>query len=175
MKKVKIGKAEAYRWGGMSSTGNAANMIFRQFQFPAEYDADQDVLFQADTDRLLMADFDGFRATLEKHLGQGEGSIGELVRADDGDGRHIMSEEQVMEFLKEVLKTDKTFPGVVWTGFRITGTVNRSNGFPVYHLFLFANRSETPVYSFEDAANVEGPNLDKMFGMFGGKRWVSMW
>ena len=65
--------------------------------------------------------------------------------------------ERVLALLKDLFKADENHPGVKWTGYRITGTVNRSNGYPVYSLWLFAkNRgSETKVYSGSRAPNVE--------------------
>lgn len=158
-RKYKLGLMEAYRPYAMGSTGNAANMYIRQFNFPAEFDPDVDRIASADSDRLLSWDYDGFRKALQTHTGWGEGGIGEWVRK--------ATDEEVMAFLKEVFKVDTAHPGVEWTGYCVTGTVHRGNGFPIYTLSLFANRSGVAVYSDELASNVEKQRIDKMFGMFG--------
>jgi len=156
--KSKIRKAEGHSWGEMGSFGKASNMLMRQFNYPAEYDNKKDVLRSADSDRLLDWDYAGFRATLKKHLGHGEMSIGELIRATDSAGNYIMSDADVFAFIKEALKTEEQNPGVEWTGYRVTGTVNRSNGYPIFTLSLFANLSGVEVYSGDFAPNVDHQN-----------------
>lgn len=163
---LKVLQAEAYRYGAMGSSGNANNMLMRQFQFPAEFDRHVDVMMSADSDRLLMWDYDGFRKTLEKFLGKGEGAIGEWVRRS-WEGKTEATDEQVMAFIIEALKAKEQHPDVVFTGWRVTGTVHRGNGFPIYTLSLFANRSGVAVYSDESAPNVEEVRMDKLFGVFG--------
>jgi hypothetical protein len=62
-------------------------------------------------------------------------------------------DQQVIDFLVDVLKADKS---VTWTGYRVLGTVNRSNGHPVWTLEIFAKdlKSDTEVYTGQDAPNV---------------------
>lgn len=59
-----------------------------------------------------------------------------------------------MSFVKDILKAD---PEVDWTGFRITGTVNRSSGYTVFTIEVFAKHpdSSTKVYSNSTAPNVD--------------------
>jgi hypothetical protein len=165
MKKHTVSKAEGYCSGAMSSTGLANNMFIRQFNFPDEYSV-EDKLMEADSDRLLAWDYHGFRKTLFKFIGKGEGAIGSWVRGGM-DGVIEATDNVVMAFIKEALKADEIHPGVQWTGWRVTGTVHRGNGFPIYTLSLFANCSGCVVYSDESAPNVEQPSLDKVFRSMG--------
>lgn len=164
MKKHKFYRVEGYRPWAMSSTGNASNMLMRQFKFPAEF-TDEDKVMQADSDRLLGWDYEGFRKTLWKFIGKGEGAIGAWVR---GEMQGVMeaTDENVMAFIKEALKVDEVYPGVQWTGWQVTGTVHRANGFPIYSLSLFANRSGVAVYSDESAPNVEALSFGDMLSSF---------
>lgn len=148
-----VGKAQAYRWGAMSSLGDAANMLMRQFNFPDQVNQ-EDELITADSDRILGRDYNHFRAVLAKYVGTGEGAIGSWVRREFKSGMEP-TDQVVMDFIKDALKAEEEYPGVVWTGWRITGTVNRSNGFPIYTLSLFSNKSGVEVYSDELAPNVE--------------------
>jgi hypothetical protein len=149
----------------MSSTGDANNMFMRQFNFPDKY-RDEDKLMQADSDRILSWDYHGFRKTLWKFIGKGEVAIGSWIRRAR-DGEMEATDENVMAFIKEALKADEIHPGVKWTGWRVTGTVHRGNGFPIYTLSLFANCSGCVVYSDESAPNVEQPSLDTVFRSMG--------
>jgi hypothetical protein len=169
--KMSVSMAEAYRPGGMSSLGNASNMFMRQFLFPLQYDVNQDILTSADSDRLLGWDYKGFRATLQKFVGTGEGAIGSWVRREYETGQEA-TDEVVLEFIKEALKVKENHPGVNFSGWRVTGTVNLGNGFPVYTLSLFANRSGVKVYSDESAPNVEPVSIPKMLGI-SGSGWYS--
>lgn len=56
-----------------------------------------------------------------------------------------------------MLKADKT---IAWSGYRVLGTVNRGNGYPVWTLEIFAKGpdSDTEVYTGQVAPNVlSGP------------------
>ncbi len=143
----KVYTAQPYSFGEMGSFGKAEYMLLRQHQFPDTYD-DRDILITADHDRCFMWDHDHARKCCTRHLKTGEMAIGDWVMRS--------SEEKVTAFLKDILKADEQYPGVVWTGFLVLGTVNRSNGYPVFSLALFAKHpeSETEVYSGPDAPNV---------------------
>lgn len=162
MKIRPVSVAEAYNPTEMSSLGKASNMLMRQFNFPAKWDDDKDVMISVDSDRLLGWDYEGFRATLKKFVGTGEMAIGAWVRQEYKTGQEA-TDEVVMEFLKEAIKVGECHPGVIFTGWRVTGTVHRGNGFPIYTLSLFANRSGVDVYSDESAPNVEQMSIDKIF------------
>jgi hypothetical protein len=137
----------------MGSLGDANNMFIGQFNFPAEY-TDEDKFIQADSDRILSWDYDGFRKTLMKFVGSGEMDIGSWV-GGTRNGEIEATNENIMAFIKEALKADSACPGVKWTGWQVTGTVHRGNGFPIYTLSLFANRSGVKVYSDQSAPNVD--------------------
>ena len=145
--KAKVLQAQRYRIGAMGSLGNAAYMLIRQFRFPNGFNTDRDKIISADSDRLLGWGYDQFRSVLKKHIGRGEIAIGKWVLT--------ASDDQVMAFLKDAFDVTTKYPDVEWTGWRVLGTVNRGNGFPIYTLELFANRSGVEVYSDECAPNVE--------------------
>lgn len=135
--------------GDMGSLGSASNKLIRQFNFPWTYDDDEKMI-QADHDRIIMWDYKHATACFDRHMKTGE--MGLTCWAQ----QHA-SDEQVMALLKDLFKVIHQLPEIEWTGYRITGTVNRSNGYPVYSLWLFAKKkgSGTKVYSDELGANVD--------------------
>ena len=135
--------------GDMGSLGNASNKLIRQFRFPYEYDEDE-TMIQADHDRMLEWDYDHARFAFRLHTGTGELGLAQWAKS--------AGNEQVLALLKDLFKVDENHPGVKWTGYRITGTVNRSNGYPVYSLWLFAKKrsSGTKVYFDSHAPDVAG-------------------
>ncbi len=145
-------KAEPFRFGAMGSLGDASSMLIRQFQFPNTFDErDQKVL--EDSDRLSTRDYGYNSACYLRHTGKGELRLPEWARE--------VTHQKVLAFLIDVLKVDKA---VAWTGYRITGTVNRSNGYPVYTYELFAKHpeSDTVVYNEGKAPNVlPGPRYTR--------------
>jgi hypothetical protein len=143
---VKPYRVEAYQPWRMGSFGDASNMLLRQFNFPGEYDSDVDVMTQADHDRCFSWDYKHTREVFTKYLKTGELHLTSWLQEKE------TTDEIVMSFLKEMLNTEKNHPGVEWTGYQITYTVNRSNGYPVFSFSLFCNKSGVPVYS--DDANV---------------------
>lgn len=140
-------QAETYVFGKLGSFGNAEYMLLRQFRFPYEYEVRERFL-SADHDRCFMWDREHARRCFKEHTGMGEGGFEHWV--------HAASNEAIMKFLKDVLKADAS---VTWTGYRILGTVNRSNGYPVWTLQLFAKcpKSKTKVYTGHVAPNVKLP------------------
>lgn len=147
MKMVNVYKVEAYQPWRMGSFGDASNMLLRQFNFPERYDADVDVMTQADHDRCFSWDFKHTREVFTKYLKTGELYLPTWLEKQE------TTDEVVMSFLKEMLNTEKNHPGVEWTGFQITYTVNRGNGYPVYSFMLFCNKSGVRVFS--EGANVK--------------------
>lgn len=141
---MRIYPATRYQIGAISSTGKASNMLLRQYQFPDEY-FEPDKHTQVDHDRLLSWDHAHTTACFEKHTKRGELSFQSWI--------NIATDQQILEFLIEVMKAD---PTVKWTGYRVTGTVNRGNGFPVWGLELFAKHpnTRTVLYTGENAPNV---------------------
>lgn len=137
--------AKAYRPHSLGSLDRTSYMYLRQFQFPDTYDG-RDKHATADSDRCFMWDHEHARRCFQQHTGTGELGFESWVnRATD---------KRIMAFLLDILKADS---GVKWTGFRVMGSVHRGNGYPVWTLELFAKHpdSDTPVYSDEDAPNVE--------------------
>jgi len=145
---IQVQSAEPYRYGELGSLGRASGMLIRQFQFPSKY-SPEDKFISADGDRCLQWDHDHARRCFTEHTGKGELGLGDWVgRATD---------EQMITFIVDLLKADAS---VEWTGYRVLGTVNRSNGFPVWTLQLFAKHpdSDTEVFTGPGAPNVlKGP------------------
>lgn len=136
-----VSPAEPFNYKAIGSFGNANNMLLRQYKFPTQYTV-EDCLEIADHDRLLSWDHDNFRAACDKYVKSGELEIHRFA--------FTAKPESIMDFLKEALKVKKTNPNEIWTGFRITVTTNRSNGYPVFTLALFANNSGVPVCGDEN-------------------------
>jgi hypothetical protein len=151
--------AEPYRPGNMGSFGKANYMYIAQSNFPLEY-TDEEKLHSADSDRVWSWDHEHSSAVNKKHLPERMG-LEEYLRTS--------SHEHVLAWLVELLKVE---PGVTWTGWRILGSVNRSNGYPVYNYAVFARdpNGDTEVYSGGRAPNVRpggwrGPSsVDRMWG-----------
>lgn len=141
--KIEVMKANPYEHDNLGSFGRAEYMLLRQFKFPNVYSRDVDQMITADHDRCYTWDYNHARRAFQKHVG-GDMSLGSWVRT--------APHKNVMDFLKDILLADS---GVKWTGYRVMGTVNRSNGYPVWSLQLFAKvDKDTEVYSGENAPNV---------------------
>lgn len=141
----KVYPAQRYQYGQLRSLGTAAYMLIRQFQFPNEYDDKLDQRIEADSDRCLMIDYENTSRCFNEHTGAGGGGLESwLQTAKDAD---------VIVFLTDILKADKT---INWTGYRVLGTVDRSNGYVVWSFELFAKHPEsaTEVYTGCKAPNV---------------------
>jgi len=136
--------AEPYRFGAMGSLGDASHMFLAQYKFPYQYES-RDKMLAADHDRCFQWDYAHARAACDNHMHTGELHIGDWVRKQ--------TPERVFAFLKDILKADSL---VKWTGWRVCGTVNLANGYPVFSLSLFAknSHSNTKVYTGDDAPNV---------------------
>jgi len=134
-----VSTATPYQHRELGSFGKASNMLLRQFQFPFRTYEENERLLSAESDRCFMWDYDNTRRCFTQHTGTGELGLESWVTK--------ATTEQVMAFLKDILKVGQQ--DVVWTGFRVCGTVNRSNGYPVWSFSLFAKdpRSKTIVYS----------------------------
>lgn len=130
--------AEAYRSNALGSFGNASYMLIRQHQFPCSYDENRDVMAGQDHDRILEQKYEHGRRCFTQHTGTGELAFENWVTR--------ATPEQVLEFLKDILEADNT---VTWTGFRILGTVNRSSGYTVWSLLLFAKHPQTTTEVFD--------------------------
>lgn len=107
-------------------------MLIRQYKFPHEYDADLDLHTSADSDRCCQWDWNHAIGCFRKYTGTGPLGLSHwLTKASD---------RKVIAFFKELLKARTD---VRWTGYRVLGTVNRSNGFAVYTLELFAKHPKS--------------------------------
>jgi hypothetical protein len=137
--------ATPYRPGQMGSFGKAEYMLIRQFKFPDTYD-EADTLVNADSDRLSSWDYKHTNAAFDRRnaLPQNQGKVMYL----EAWAQRAPTAE-IIEFLADLLKAEENHPGVKWTGFRTLGTVNRSNGYPVwtYELFGKGKGTKTKVYS----------------------------
>ena len=151
----KVQMAEPFDSSETGSLGKADHMIIRQNNFPKNYHRDQDTLIYAETDRLQEWDNDRFTQTMKKFIKSGELGLIDKVMDLKKDGSHIMSNSRVMNFIKEALQVKSQYPGIKWTGFRITFSINRNNGNKIFCLWLFANESGAEVYSELTASNVK--------------------
>jgi hypothetical protein len=138
--------ATPYRSEALGSSGNARCMLIRQYCFPNTY-SEEDKLQSKDHDRIMCGDFDHFTLCLEKYgMSQSDFERGGWFRKE--------KDERIIRFMAEFMKADKD---VNWTGYRVMATVNRSsNGHSVFSLSLFCKhpKTDTAVYSAEDAPNV---------------------
>ena len=111
--------------GTLGSLGNAKNRLIRQVKFPDTYD-ERDSIIGWDHDRIQMNDWDHFRRVCQEHLGKpGHGSLSSWPK-------HVPV-TKLMAFCADALKAgdEATFEDGTtgpWTGCRIMGTVDRSNG-----------------------------------------------
>ena len=160
--------AEPYDLNETGSLGRASGMLIRQHNFPHQYDSQLDKITSADHDRCFQWDHAHARRCFTEHTGTGELNLERWVTSQPPD--------KVIAFLSDILKADAgAFRA--WTGFRVLLTVNRSNGFPVYTLELFAKHpdSHTQVYSGENAPNVRKfvPRVGADGRVFvrSGRRW----
>jgi len=153
-------QAEQRRHGAMGSLGDASYMLIRQHQFPHEYDADLDKMTGWDHDRIMQQQHEHGRRCFQQHTGTGE--LGLQGWAEEA------TPEQILAFLKDILKASDD---VEWTGFRILGTVNRSNGYPVFTLQLFAKHSDsqTEVFDTKDAPHLIRGSRYRPDSIFDGK------
>lgn len=140
-------RAEAYRFGALHSFGNARYMLMQQYNFPDKY-SNKDKIECADSDRIYSWDYQHACDVHNKYRGL-PGDMGMESWLHQG------KPEEVMAFIKELLKAD---PNVEWTGFRVLGTVNMSNGYTVWSYELFAKHPEsnTAVFTGPNAPNVKG-------------------
>jgi hypothetical protein len=140
-------QAEAYRSGAMGSLRNASYMLIRQHQFPDTYDGEKDKLIGWDHDRIMQQEHKHGTRCFQKHMQTGEMGLQDWCQR--------VKPELVMALLKDLLHADES---VIWTGFRILGTVHRGNGYPVWTLELFSKHPEsaTQVFDTKNAPNLKG-------------------
>ncbi len=168
VKRHEVYLAEPYRPSDLGSFGKASCMLLRQYQFPHFY-TDQDKHLSADHDRCLMWDRDHTSRCFDKYVS------GRTNNGFEGWAR-TAREEDIMAFLKDVLKAD---PSVVWTGFRLLGTVNRSNGYPVWSFELFAKHPESDIEVYtgdymsngDYPPNVKQPQGFRRSSSYSGNYW----
>ena len=156
--------AEQYRHGAMGSFGKADGMLLSQRDFPDTFD-ERDKLMSADHDRCFSWDHEHTDLAFKTHTKGGPpGGFEQWAQG--------ASAEAAFAFLKDVLKAKAPFedlPDAGWTGYRLLGTVNRSNGYPVWSFQLFAKHPETKtaVYTGPGAPNVHQLKKRMMIGMMG--------
>ena len=119
----------------------AVNLLLVQHEYPLVYNSDTDKVHNTDSDRCSQFDYEHTAAAYKRH---------DAGRIEQFSHRRP---EEIMAFLIDILKADKK---VEWTGFRISGSVNVSNGYPIYHFALFSKGqdSTTQVYSGHSADNI---------------------
>ena len=139
----RVHPAEAWRQGAMGSFGKAATMLLQQFNFPDTYD-ERDIVTCAYSDRCRSWDWDHFQQALERAGIRGDQGIPHWVE-DTG-------QNQVMTFLKDILKVEEHHPGVEWTGFRVCGSVSPASGYSVCLLDLFAKHKDSKTKTYTTRA-----------------------
>ncbi|MBI5654717.1 hypothetical protein HZC53_03640 [Candidatus Uhrbacteria bacterium] len=163
MDRYQVLKAQAFNSREIGSLGNASLMFIRQFQFPDTYDP-LDGYVGVDHDHVMSEGRNRCIECLMRHTGFGELGLGDWARRTrDADEKfYVVSDVKIIAFLKDFLQAE---PGTNWTGYRITQTVNRGNGAPVWTLEIFAKHpdSKTKVYTGQDAPNVERPRSRRMY------------
>lgn len=141
--------ARPYRYGAMGSLGDASLMLIRQHNFPLYYQRGVDVMTSADDDRIRSwHGSDHYSACRKRYFGN-EWFENAVTKAFP---------DKVINFIIDAMKLRNHVENghiVAWTGFRILGSVNRGNGYPVFSMQLFSNVSGTEVYSGPVAPNVD--------------------
>lgn len=140
----------ANAYGNLGSLGSGSHVLMRQVGFPDTYDP-RDKIHGADHDRIQSwHGYSEVDEVIRRHTGSGDMGIGYWAEKANSN--------EVLAFCKEILKAD---PDVEWTGCRVLGTVNRSNGYVVWSISVFAKHpeSDTLVYSDHHAPNVNQPTV----------------
>ena len=156
MSKHTVMKANPYYFNCLGSLSKGEGVLLRQHEFPNDYDSSTDKFTGADHDRLFQWDYDHSRDACKNAFNTGEMYIQQFALTS--------SPASIMSFLKDILKAD---PSIEWTGFRILGTVNRSNGYPVFSLALFSNQSGCITYSNDSAPNVNQDENNVKMSIYG--------
>ena len=152
---------ERYNYGMMGSLGSATYMLIAQKAFPESYDETKDKYWTADSDRILMWDYDHFCKIDEKYRKADGIWMGEELFFTSSD------EKTIMEYLSEMATVgNESNEKVKWTGFRVLGTVNRSNGFPIWSLSLFCKGkgSETKVHNYPPNLQIQNKRFIGILG-----------
>jgi hypothetical protein len=140
-----VNSAKPYKLANMGSHGKASSMFIRQFNFPDTYNDELDSYESNDHDLIMRTDSEHSYECFKRHTHSTELLFETwALKAYD---------QKIIIFLKDIMRADSA---INWTGYRIRGTVNVDNGFPVWTLELFAKHpnSDTVVYTGEKAPNV---------------------
>lgn len=142
-------------FGELTSFGKGERVLMRMYRFPDHYDEEHDKVSTADSDRLRRWNFEAFREIIPRHCGP---------RVNEGFGYWVVGKphKKVLDLLSELFKTcggSEAPEGQHWTGYRVSGTVNRSSGYVVWHVELFSRHPEThtKVFSGKSGPNVRRP------------------
>lgn len=140
-----------FREGALRFGGNASEMLLRQLNYPL-YSCEADTMTGRHSDRIIDQNISRAYDCFDRHG----------VRVEDEHGfRNWLSkatDEAVLEFLIDFLQADAQ---VAWTGYRVTGSVNRGHGGVLYFFSLFAKHphSTTRVFSGLNAPNVRSQTV----------------
>jgi hypothetical protein len=146
--------------GDMGSLGDASYRLYVQHDFPHIYNK-SDRLVSADDDRLRSWDYAKWEEFIRRlrEFGPSNGYLGDSIARIGAD--------RALPLLKFLLLPDEpAFQDREWTGYRVMGTVNRSNGYPVWTLEIFSRGegSKTKGYSGFNAPNVKQPHSRSKLG-----------
>jgi len=160
MKRVHTAQAPGSQ--SLESFGKATYMLLRQYAFPDTYEHDEEFL-SADSDRIFSWDHEHARACSQRHIGD-QSFLTWLQCAESA---------AILAFCKDMLKAKDS---VVWTGFRVLGSVNAATGYNVWTYQVFAKdpTKDTKVYSGGRAPNVESQEPSRMdfFDYDGQPSWI---
>lgn len=151
MQKVFI--AKPYTTNCMSSLGKASGVIIRQHNFPFEYDEILDKIWTNDYDRVIEQKYSQVILCIKRHIGTGELEIENWVRNS--------SVKKIISFFVDFLQA---LTDIKYNGFRILGSVNRSNGYIVYTIQLFYKHPDSKTKTYSEDYNV--PNVDKQENIY---------
>lgn len=137
MKKNLVILAVPYQSEVFELYGNASYMLIRQFKFPFDFREDEKLIsiwsnqFQQYDATFFAKSFSNSNQTFEYWLRRAE-------------------EKNILIFLKKLLKLDEV---VVWSGFRVLGTITESKQI-LFTFEVFSKRpgSNTKVYTGENGA-----------------------
>lgn len=134
----------------LGSSGNATRMLICQHDFPDTF-LGRERLVSWDHDRAEDAlGLSTRQEIFERHTGGGELEFRSWAQS--------ATKGRIISFISEFLGQD---PRMRWTGCRVLGTTNPSNGHTVWTLELFRKScsSKTLVYTGANAPNVEAGKL----------------
>lgn len=120
--------AQQYRPDNMGPTGNAKNMLIKQYQFPLVFESDQDELYSVYFDQVQEQYPQDTKSCLNNYKIRVRTMEDDLLETED---------TVLMDFLCTLLKVERK----KYTGYRILGTVS-ATGHAHYKFELFSKHQQ---------------------------------